>query len=120
MAGKLGAKQARPKTQQERDVYALTKIEQILDSIGITQKKKTIDPVRLKALEIRYNKLRPALSAVEQTNHEPSRGQDEIINDIKALLASKPELLATLLPGYEIVPLVSVASITHDAPQQTQ
>lgn len=112
MAGKKGATQARPRTAAERDIYALSRIEQFLDSIQQGKNKRPVDPIRLKAAEIRYNKLRPALSAVEQTNHEVSRSQDDIVNEIKALLMAKPELLATLLPGFRIVP-------ADDAPQQT-
>jgi len=115
MAGRKGSTHSRPRNQAERDIYALTKIEQILDDIGISEKRKEINPVRLKALEIRYNKLRPALSSVEQTNHEPARSHADIINDIKALVESKPDLLRTLLPGYILVRDTS----TLVAPQQT-
>lgn len=111
MAGKKGMTQARSRTQAERDVQALNRIEQFLDSVQQGKNKKQVDPMRLKAAEIRYNKLRPALSAVEQTTHESARSSEDIINDIKALLLAKPELLATILPGYTIVPIVT-------APQQ--
>ncbi len=65
MAGKLGAKQARPKTQRERDQFALTKIEELLDSAVQGRAIKKWTPQRLRAIEIRYSRLRPQLSAVE-------------------------------------------------------
>jgi len=116
MAGKKGATHARPRNQAERDLYALTKIEQILDDIGISEKKKEINPIRLKALEIRYNKLRPALSAIEQTNVDATRSESEIMQQIKQLVEAKPELLNDLLPAGKV--LVSVGS-TVVQPQQT-
>lgn len=73
------------------------------------------EQVRMQAANIVLPYLRPKLSAVEQTNHAPTRNPEEIMNEIRAMLEAKPELLATLLPGYVLVKDTS----TLVAPQQT-
>jgi hypothetical protein len=78
-------------------------------------KIKELTASEVNLIRARYDKLRPSLSAVEQTTHEASRSQADILNEIKALLEAKPDLLATLLPGYQIVPVVTPS---HDAAQQ--
>ena len=69
MAGKKGMKQARPRTQEERDKYALARIEELLDSVALDGKNmKTWNPIRMRAIEIRYNKLRATLASTELTD----------------------------------------------------
>jgi len=112
------------KTQAERDAIALGRIESYMDQlseghINCPSCKKDYEIKELPATAValiraRYDKLRPSLSAVEQTNVEAARSQDDIINDIKALLMAKPELLATMLPGYTIIPCPIIAPQTSD------
>lgn len=68
MAGKKGMKQARPRTQEERDRYALARIEELLDKAIEGNDIKKWSPVRMRAIEIRYNKLRATLSSQELTD----------------------------------------------------
>jgi predicted MPP superfamily phosphohydrolase len=69
MAGKKGMKQARPRTQEERDRYALSRIEELLDSVVLGGKNVAKwTPVRMQALKIRYDKLRATLGATEITD----------------------------------------------------
>ncbi len=74
MAGKKGMKHRRGRTQEERDKYALARIEQIYDStvdsiiecpLCRTEHKMEIDSVKAKLLADRYATLRPKLSSSE-------------------------------------------------------
>lgn len=65
MAGKKGMKHARPKTREERDEYALNKIEHLLDNVIDGEKLSTWDNIRMQALKIRYDKLRATRSENE-------------------------------------------------------
>lgn len=119
-------------TQVERDAIALGRIESYMDclikgtfncpSCGKETETKELSTTAVQLIRARYDKLRPSLSAVEQTTIDAPRTQDEIINDIKALLAANPALLETLLPGYRIIPAISqpICSVNDtDAAQQT-
>jgi hypothetical protein len=68
MAGKKGMKQARPRTQEEKDKYALARIEELLDQAMEGKEIKKWNPIRMRAIEIRYNKLRASLSSTELTD----------------------------------------------------
>lgn len=68
MAGKKGMKQARPRTQEERDKYALARIEELLDSAIEGKAPAKWNSVRMAALKIRYDKLRATLSSQELTD----------------------------------------------------
>lgn len=124
MAGKKGMKQSRPTTQVERDKIALARIENWMDEIQeghVTCVKcrkqfeaKELQPSAVALIKARYDKLRPSLSAVEQTTIEVSRSAEEIVNEIRALVAAKPELVASLFPGKVLID----ASSTVVAPQQ--
>ena len=68
MAGKKGMKHRRPRTQVERDAYALARIEELLDQAIEGKTIEKWNPVRMRAIEIRYNKLRASLSSQELTD----------------------------------------------------
>ena len=74
MAGKKCMVHRRPRTQAERDVYALTKIEQYIDSHILRCDKckaemrlQDISPTVASLLNKRYDKLRPSLSQTSVT-----------------------------------------------------
>lgn len=94
MAGKKGMKHARPRTVKDRDGYAASRIEQMLDDHR--EGKIKLDQTQLKAIEIRYARLRPVLSAVEQTITDPRDTQDpaELEAKLRALFDARPELFA--------------------------
>jgi hypothetical protein len=69
MAGKKGMKHARPRTQDERDIYALGRIEYLIDQIvekhALTCQEcgghipiKDLSPAAVTLLKARYDKLR--------------------------------------------------------------
>lgn len=97
MAGKLGQKWSKPMTQHQRDSIALTKIEQFLDK-QIDGELSDWSPTRLKALEIRYNKLRPALSSADITAHSSPQIESEeaLLAQLQALIAKYPHLISQL------------------------
>jgi hypothetical protein len=112
-------------TTHQRDSIALTKIEKYIDAQiddvllcpeckkehGAT---KELSAAAVALIRARYDKLRPTLSAVEQTQHEEPKGEEQIIQELRGLFAAKPELLGLL--GLEGKPrLVDVAD-----PQQSQ
>lgn len=69
MAGIKGMKHKRPKTREERDDYALNKIEHLLDSVIFNGKQIAAwDQTRMAALKIRYDKLRATKSESEITD----------------------------------------------------
>lgn len=87
--------QKRERTEKERDGYALTRIEQLLDQA--CEGKVQVDGSRLKAMEIRYSRLRPSLSSIEQTNKAPEKTEEEILAAITHTISQNPELLKPLL-----------------------
>lgn len=96
MAGKKGMKHARPRTGKDRDSYAASRIEQMLDDHR--EGKIKLDSGQLKAIEIRYSRLRPMLSAIEQTVIDPRDKQEpaDLEAKMRALFDSNPELFAFL------------------------
>ena len=96
MAGKQGATWERPMSREQRDNLALTNIEMLLDK-QIAGKKK-VSPARLMAARIRYDKLRPALSAIDQTVHNADDvlTEEQILLKFQNLIALYPDLLPRL------------------------
>ena len=92
MAGKKGMKHRRPRNQKGRDVYAISRIEQILDQAR--EGELELSPAQLKAIEISYSRLKPTLAAIEQTVVDPRDKQDpdQLAAKLGALFAEKPEL----------------------------
>jgi hypothetical protein len=95
MAGRKGQQHRRPKTQRERDQYAITKIEELLDSVR--EGNESVDAARLRAIELRYSRLRPLLSSVEQTTIEEMPAEVDLMSKFRALLDVDPSLRAQLL-----------------------
>jgi hypothetical protein len=97
VAGKKGQTWSKPMTKQQRDEIALTKIEKMLDDQrdGVVE----LTPIQLKALEIRYHKLRPSLSAVEQTNLNPQDQitESQLISNLHSFLQANPDVLPQLI-----------------------
>lgn len=92
-----GSTSSRSRTQQERDSLAAMRIEQILDQAR--EGKLQLSTDRLKAMELRYARLRPVLSAVEQTNIDPRDKKDPalLVQSLSAMFDQKPELWDQLL-----------------------
>lgn len=91
-----GSATSRSRTQQERDTVAALRIEQLLDQAR--EGKVQLAPDRLKAIELRYARLRPMLSAIEQTTVDPRDKQDpaELEAKLRALFDARPELFSFL------------------------
>lgn len=123
MAGKKGQKWSRPMTPHQRDAIALTKIEKFLDK-QIDGELQDWSPTRLKALEIRYNKLRPALSAVDNTVHSTAENEtpEQMMAKLQALLAANPHIIrdmhASLGPKAVSDPTSTTDTPVPTAPQQ--
>lgn len=98
MSGIKGMKHRRPRTAKDRDGYASARIEQLLDDAR--EGKIKLDAAQLKAMEIRYSRLRPMLSAVEQTIVDPREQQDpaDLEAKLRALHDARPELFSFLQP----------------------
>ena len=107
MAGKKGQKWSKAMTSQQRDSIALTKIEKYIDSqiddvLLCPECKqehgsaKELSAAAVALIRARYDKLRPTLSAVDQTVHEEPKTEAELIQELMAVLEAKPELLAPL------------------------
>lgn len=89
-------------TRRKRDLIALNRIEKLLDgetlhcevcNEEITKQKLT--PVSLKAIELRYSRLRPLLSAVEQTTLVEVESLDpvELMRQVSSSIASNSQIL---------------------------
>lgn len=110
-------------TQAERDRISLGVIESYLDSVakGVGNcptcktkfEIKEVNPAVISALKIRYDKLRPTLSAVEQTNVEPEKALSEadLLAKMGEFLAAYPDLAQQAIGEY--------ARKQHDAKQQS-
>ena len=129
MAGTIGMKQPSKSvsksrkdrlTDNWREAISATKILKRLEDHGDGKLDNPLDQTQIKAYEVILSRLVPSLSAVEQTTVDAPRSQDEIINDIKALLAANPALLETLLPGYRIIPAISMPTCVENDTSQAQ
>lgn len=92
MAGIKGMKHTRPRAKKHNDAIEASKIENLLADHyhGVTELSST----QLKAIELRYARLKPTLAAIEQTIVDPRDKADpsDILNRLNALLNEKPEL----------------------------
>lgn len=100
-------------SRAEKDAVALGKLEAWIDEIldgHVTCTKcrkdfeaKELQPSAVALLKARYDKLRPSLSAVEQTTIEPAQQltEDQIFAKIQALIAASPEMQARLLASVD-------------------
>ena len=107
MAGVSRARIKPPgKTQRERDAIALGRIEAFLDGVaekhlacpscGKDYEIKEINPALVSLLKVRYDKLRPSLSAVEQHLVDDTPVEQDIITTLKAVLERDPGLRTQL------------------------
>jgi hypothetical protein len=127
MAGKKGVRlKTAGQTQQERDRISLGRIESYMDAVIVghfqcptCQEKaeiKDISSAAVTLIKARYDKLRPSLSAVEQTNVNPDDRLDDsaLLDRFKALIAANPDLLQIVTQGS------NNAAITQCATAQTE
>lgn len=84
-------------SRDQRDSLALTNIEMMLDKQLAGSKR--LSAGTLMALRIRYDKLRPALSSIDQTLHNADDllSQDQIEAKMLELIQAHPDLLQRLL-----------------------
>lgn len=98
----------KPQSQKERDSIALAKLESWIDQIidghvtcSVCRKEfeaKELQPSAVALLKARYDKLRPSLSAVEQTTIQAESGtESDILAQIKRLTESNQEVREALL-----------------------
>lgn len=108
MAGKKGSTWSKAMTQQQRDGIALTKIEKYIDAqiddvlICPECKKehgstKELSTAAVALIRARYDKLRPTLSAVDQTVHEEPRSETELIQGLADAIKTNPALLVPVV-----------------------
>ena len=110
MAGGSRARIKPPgKTQAERDRIALGRIEAYMDSVvngellcpscnkGMEPKELSTSTVQL--LRARYDKLRPSLSAIEQTviNESDRITEAQLFNNLATILQANPDMLPKLI-----------------------
>lgn len=114
MAGIKGMKHSRPRTPKDRDGYAAARIEQLLDQAR--EGKLKLAPDQLKAIELRYSRLRPMLSAVEQTVTDQRDTADPaaVAARLAAMFDAKPELFE------QVMSLRAAASTQQTAPQTAE
>jgi hypothetical protein len=109
MAGVQGMVRSRPTSDAHKDAILRSKIENRLQNHF--DGKKRLSPSQLKAGEILYARLRPVLSAVEQTvtDARDSLTEDQLLAQLCAIFAAKPELYK------RVVEVHSAAALVHES-----
>lgn len=109
MAGVQGMVRSRPTSDAHKDAILRSKIENRLQNHF--DGKKRLSPSQLKAGEILYARLRPVLSAVEQTvtDVRDSLTEDQLLAQLCAIFAAKPELYR------RVVEVQSAAALVHES-----
>lgn len=106
MAGKKGQKWSKSMTTHQRDAIALTKIEKYIDAQIDEQllcpacggeNKKELSPNAVQLLKVRYDKLRPSLSSVDQTIKEEGPKEEEMAAALAHLLATNSSALRPII-----------------------
>lgn len=108
MAGQPGMNIGRTRKAAEKDAIALAFLEQKMDEIarnactcvecGKDIENKDIPPQAVKVMQMRYDKLRPSLSAVTQeTIQHETRSETDILGQFKALAEQNQEVRELLL-----------------------
>jgi len=97
MSGIKGMKHRKPRMKKHSDAIEIARIENLLRDHYSGEAK--LSGTQLKAIEIRYARLKPTLAAVEQTFADPRDKGDplQIMQSLIAKLSEKPELLKQLL-----------------------
>lgn len=92
MSGVKGMKHRKPRPKKQRDEYAVARIEELLTKH--MDGEIELSATQLKAMEIRYSRLRPTLSAVESTVHDTRDAADPaaLAARLAALFHEKPAL----------------------------
>lgn len=92
-----GRANSRPRAAKHSDAIECSKIEKLLSSHYSGDSK--LSPTQLKAIELRYSRLRPTLASIEQTFTDPRDKADpaELATRLAAMFDSKPELLDKVL-----------------------
>jgi hypothetical protein len=87
-----GARNSRPRSPAHSDAIECSKIEKLLS--GHYSGHSKLSPTQLKAIELRYSRLRPTLSSIEQTFNDPRDKADpnELAARLAAMFHEKPEL----------------------------
>lgn len=110
-----------PQTNAQRDAATLARLESWIDEIldgHVTCTKceskfpaKELQPSAVALLKARYDKLRPSLSAVEQTNVNPDDKLDDsaLLDRFKALIAANPDLLQIVTQSSNNAPITPCA-----------
>lgn len=114
---KSGVRLRRTQTQQERDANRLAQVENIL--IDHANGKLELNQSQVAAAKAIYDKLRPSLSSVEQTNIESQRSEAEIKADLRAKYPNAQAIQGFIDDvfgdGYMVAEVNKIAT----APQQT-
>lgn len=97
MSGIKGMKHKKPRPKKQRDEYAIARIEELLTKHMDGELK--LSPTQLKAMEIRYSRLRPVLSAIESTIHDERDRADpqQLAARLAAMFAEKPALFEQVM-----------------------
>jgi hypothetical protein len=107
-----GRRNARPRAPAHSDAIECSKIERLLSDhySGIAE----LSPTQLKAIEIRYSRLRPTLASIEQTFNDPRDQADasQIAAKLAALFNEKPELFE------QVIALKNAAAAQQTAPAE--
>lgn len=88
--------------EKTKDAIRATQLVNFLTNAALAKKKgKSVNSARIAAAKAVLPFLKPQLSSVEQTIHDPKDTLDpvEIEAKLKALYDSRPELFAFLTPG---------------------
>lgn len=114
MAGKKGSTWNKPMTKHQRDEIALTKIENYMDAqmdkvlacpdCGQKYEQvKEMTPAQSALIRARYDKLRPTLSAVEQTviNEKDGESEQEVMDKLRALVSANTHTIRAILAEVE-------------------
>jgi hypothetical protein len=92
-----GARNSRPRSPAHTDAIECSKIEKLLS--GHYSGDSKLSPTQLKAIELRYSRLRPTLSSIEQTFNDPRDKADptELAARLAAMFHEKPELFEQVM-----------------------
>jgi hypothetical protein len=93
----LGSLNKRPRSPRSDDAQQCTVIEKLLANHYNGREK--LSPTQLKAIELRYARLRPTLAAVEHTQLDPrdQMSPEELVAKLAALFDAQPQLLQQVL-----------------------
>ena len=96
--GEHGKRAKTSKSREEIDNQRLALVENFLAK-QISKKRGKVDPARVQAAKALYDKLKPTLASVEQTNINESDlvAEDAILQALESLVARRPDLVDRLV-----------------------